>query len=119
MTTLIGNSQVVSNDTFLQNTTYKIRATGKYFLIFCCTSSLPGDMTVSYQICRNKAPIEGAFSQCASAQTDRQPFIFPTNISIVTRLLQNDILSIKVKIISGIPSDSIEILNTIFNILEL
>jgi len=119
MATLIGGYQIASSDIFLKNCTYKIKQTGKYLLIFCASSSLPGDMIATYRIYRNKAPIVGAFSRCASAKTCNFPFIFPTNISIVTRLRKDDILSIKIDILSGILSDSIDIINTIFNIIEL
>jgi hypothetical protein len=119
MPSIIGGFQVAKGTQFLHNCSFTIHKHGTYLIIFNASSSVPGNMEVTYYLCRNMDRIPGATSQCASGITCQQPFIFPSNISIIQHLHKCDVIDVKIMIVSGIESDSIYIVNTILTIQQI
>lgn len=116
---IIGSSQIATGTAFLQNTNYNIPEDGAYLIIFNSSSQIPKDMIVTYMLFCNDNPIPGAISQTTSPIDQSKSIIFPTSFSIIVNFKANDKISVQVEIVSGVMSDSINIRNTILNIVKM
>ena len=119
MGSIIGGFQIATGIQFLDYCNFTVSHHGSYLIIFNASSRLPGNMEVTYYICRNGHPIAGAISQCASAIDCQESFIFPNNISIIQHLYKGDEIGVKIMIVSGIESYSIQIGNTILTVQQI
>lgn len=116
---IIGGFQVANGTTFLQNTNFAITKKGSYLVIFNASSQIPKDIDVTYIIFCNDNPISGAIIQASSPIDHSNSIIFPTSLSIIAYFNEGDKIGIQIDVVSGVITDSINIRNTILNIIKI
>lgn len=115
MPTFIGGFEIVTSNVYLTSTNFVFGEKGRYLIIFNASTLLPGYMDVTYHFCKNNQQIEGAFISVKSHHRG----IFPTSLSFVEYFNEGDELDIEIIIVSGMITDTIEIQNTILNIIKI